>query len=254
MRHRILALVATGVAIYVSGLIVLAPAELLNLGLQRASQDRLRLAAADGTLWSGRGMIEMLDSAGRNVTATAVTWNLKPASLLLGQLRVDLQVGQSSPVFPLRWSRSGLSIEHAEIRLPAMVLGLWQPQLAVLGLTGEMQLIIPALSIDHRRDHQQAHGQLTLRVRDTGSSFTPIFPLGDYQLRLDGKGSEVSIQLETLKGPLQIDGHGSWKLGKTPEFLAVAQLAPELMVPLAPLLRLIAVERATGRFELRFKQ
>jgi general secretion pathway protein N len=254
VRHRILAVVATGVAIYVAGLMVLAPAELLDLGLQRVSQERLRLVAVTGTLWSGQGMIEMLDSAGRNVTATPVTWSLKPASLLSGQLRVDLQVGQSGPAFPLRWSRSGLAIEHAEIRLPAMILGLWQPQLAVLGLTGEMQLIVSGLSIDHRLDQQQAHGQLTLRLRDAGSSFTPVFPLGDYEVRLDGKGGEVGIQLQTLKGPLQIDGHGAWKIGKTPEFLAVAQLGPELMVPLAPLLRLIAVERATGRFELQFKQ
>lgn len=250
MRHRIFAVLIAGVAIYVGGLMVLAPAELLDLGLQRVSQERLRLVAADGTLWSGRGMVEMLDSAGRNVSVTPVTWNLKPASLLSGQLRVDLQVGQSGPAFPLRWSRSGLAIEHAEIRLPAMILGLWQPQLAVLGLTGEMQLNISALDIRHR----QAYGQLTLRLRDAGSSFTPVFPLGDYEVRLDGKGSEVGIQLETLKGPLQIDGHGAWKIGKTPEFLAVAQLAPELMVPLAPLLRLIAVERATGRFELQLKQ
>jgi general secretion pathway protein N len=231
-------------------LIVLAPAYLLDHGLQRVSQGRLRLVGGDGTLWSGRGMITMPDK----LASTYVAWSMNPASMLSGYLRVNLQVGQSTPVFPVRLSRSGVVIEHADIRLPAMILALWQPQLAVLGLTGEMQLVISALGIDYRLDHQQVYGKLTLQLRDAGSGFTPIYPLGDYELRLDGKGSEIDIQLETLKGPLQIDGHGIWIMGKSPEFLAIARLAPDLVAPLAPLLRLIAVERATGRFELQFKQ
>jgi hypothetical protein len=57
--------------------------------------------------------------------------------------------------------------------------------------------------------------------------------------------------LRTLEGPLQLEGKGDWTNGKAPSFLATARVPAQLQEQLAPLFRVIAVERGAGTFELR---
>jgi len=45
----------------------------------------------------------------------------------------------------------------------------------------------------------------------------------------------------------------SWTHGDSPAFLAMARVPPQHQQQLAPLLRLIAVERGDGSFELQLK-
>ena len=87
----------------------------------------------------------------------------------------------------------------------------------------------------------------------SGSAFTRVSPLGDYELRFEGEGATVRASLRTLQGPLQLDGQGSWTRGANPEFLGTARIAPEQRQQLAPLMRMIAVERGEGNFELQLK-
>ena len=96
-------------------------------------------------------------------------------------------------------------------------------------------------------------GNVTLQWRDAGSVLTPISPLGDYELNLDAEGAAVHVLLRTIQGPLQLDGKGSWANGDNPDFLAIARVPPQHQQQLGPLLRLIAVERSAGSFELQLK-
>jgi len=80
-----------------------------------------------------------------------------------------------------------------------------------------------------------------------------VSPLGDYELRLEGEGPAGRATLHTLQGPLRLDGKGSWMHGDSPAFLAMARVPPQHQQQLAPLLRLIAVERGDGSFELQLK-
>lgn len=244
------ALVATGLAMYALGVIALAPATLMDAGLQRISDGKLQLVEARGGLWSGSGQVELRDATGRTGVAKHLAWRLRPGSLLRGQIVCDIQLEQDGKAFPVTVSPSGIEIANADIRLPAAVLGLAMPRLAALGLSGDMSLHIPRLLIGHG----ETSGKFELRLREAGSAFTPISPLGDYEFKLDATGGVVQILLQTLKGPLQLDGKGSWVIGSSPDFLAIAQVAPQHLEQLGPLLRLIAVERGSGRFELQFKQ
>lgn len=245
MKRR--SLVAIGLAIYTLGVISFAPARLVDAGLQRISQNRLHLVEVQGTLWSGSGQIELRDAQGRAGVAKHLAWRLRPESLLHGQLVGDIQLDREGRGFPVRVSISGIEIANADIRLPAAALGLAMPRLAALGLAGEIEVHIPGVAIESG----QLRGRLALRLRQAGSAYTPIFPLGDYELNLDGQGAQVQLFLHTLQGPLQLDGKGSWVIGRNPEFLAAAHVPPQHMGQLDPLLRLIAVERGTGRFELQ---
>ena len=245
MKHW--SLLAIGLGAYALALIATAPATLVDAGLQRASHGRLRLAEAQGTLWSGSGQIEIRDTGGRSGVAKALAWRVVPESLLRGHLVCEVELDQSAKRFPVTISLSRIELANADISLPATVLGLGVPKLAPLGLTGDVLIHVASLSIG--RDAME--GNATLQWRAAGSTLTPVSPLGDYEVRLDGEGTTVHAFLRTIEGPLQLDGKGSWTRGDNPAFLAMARVPPQHLQQLAPLLRLIAVERGEGRFELQ---
>jgi general secretion pathway protein N len=234
---------------YALGLVAMAPASLIDSGLQNATEGRLRLTGTDGTLWSGRGRIEMRDRMQRTVIAKSVAWRVLPAYVLRGQLRGEIALNQAAQPFPVTLSLSQIEVTQADIELPAAALGLGEPKLAPLGLTGDVLLHVARLVL--RRD--AIEGSAILQWRGAGSAFTRVSPLGDYELRIAGEGATVRATLRTLQGPLQLDGQGSWTSGANPAFLGTARIAAEERQQLAPLMRMIAVERGDGSFELQLK-
>jgi general secretion pathway protein N len=238
---------AVGLGAYALALIATAPATLVDAGLQRASEGRLRLAEARGTLWSGSGQFEIRDKAGRSGVTKSVAWRVVPESLLRGHLVCEVGLEQAEKQVPVTLSLSRVELANADINLPAAVLGLGVPKLAPLGLTGDVVIHVATLSI--ARD--AIIGNATLQWRAAGSALSPVSPLGDYEVRLDGEGTTVHAFLRTIEGPLLLDGKGSWAHGGSPAFLAMARVPARHQQQLAPLLRLIAVERGAGNFELR---
>ena len=69
-------------------------------------------------------------------------------------------------------------------------------------------------------------------------------------MRFTAAGPSLHAVLRTLEGPLQLDGEGTWSNGVPPSYVATARVPAQHQEQLAPLLRLIAVERGGGRFEL----
>jgi general secretion pathway protein N len=243
---RVAAFAAAGSAAFAAALIVLAPATLVDAGLERASEGRLRLAGAEGSLWSGAGWIEIRDARGTSGVAKRIAWRVLPASVLRGRLAAEVQLGEAAAPFPLTLSFSRIEIAHAGVRLPAAALGLGVPRLAPFGLTGDLQVEIPHLAFERGR----MEGDATLRWRAAGSALTPIAPLGDYEVQLKAAGSGLHAILSTLEGPLQLEGKGTWSNGAAPSFLAVARVPAQYEEQLSPLLRLIAIERGAGSFEI----
>ena len=239
-------LIAFGLAAYALVLVASAPAALIDARLAQASASGLRLAEASGTLWSGTGQIEIRDANRNSGVAKSIAWRIRPAYLLRGRLRFDVALDHAAQGFPVTISLSGVEVVNADINLPAAALGLGAPKLAPLGLTGDMLLHISRLAIGRG----SIQGNATLQWHDAGSAFTRISPLGDYELRLDGDGAALRASLRTLQGPLQLDGQGSWASGRNPVFRGNARVPPPQQQQLAPLLRMIAVERGAGRFEL----
>lgn len=241
-------LAVIGLVVYAIGLIATAPATLIDASLRDIGQGKLRLVEARGTLWSGSGRIEIRDSGGRTGAAKSVAWRILPGSVLRGQLVCEVQLGQATP-FPVTLSLSRIKLAKADISLPASVLGLGVPRIAPLGLTGELLLHVADISIERK----QFHGNLTLQWREAGSALTPVSPLGDYELSIEGAGATVHASLRTLQGPLRLAGKGAWVNGGALGFLATASVPPQHQQQLGPLLRLIAVERSAGSFELQLR-
>lgn len=240
-------LVAAGVGVYVVALALTAPATLFDAALAEATEGRLRIAQAQGTLWSGRGLLEIRSDDGRSALARRLAWRFLPRDLLAARVGYQLQLEPVSQPFPVRLSWTGIEIRDADIRLPAAALGHGVPGLASLGLSGELELRIASLSLGRDAARMDA----SVQWRNAASALSPVAPLGDYELALAGTGPEVRAVLRTLQGPLQLGGAGSWAHGSQPDFLATARVPPDLQPRLVPFLRLVAVEQADGSFVWR---
>ena len=240
---------AAGLGVYALGLAITAPATLVDASLQRVSHGRLRIAEAHGTLWAGTGQLELQDAQQRTRIAEQISWRIRPQHLLRGQLVSEIRLNSSAKPFHVSLSMSRIDIADADLDLPAAFLTAVEPKLAPLGLTGNLRLQIPRWSIGHRN----LRGNATLHWRNAGSTYAQISPLGDYELRFTGEGAAVHATLLTLRGPLQLDGQGSWGYGSVAEVRGSALVPPQHRQQLVPLLRLIAVERGEGRYDLQLK-
>ena len=74
----------TTLAALVVALVVVAPARVAGVALERASQGALALTSTDGTLWHGRGTLRA------GTVGLPVTWRLEPGALLRGNVAVTL--------------------------------------------------------------------------------------------------------------------------------------------------------------------
>lgn len=239
---------ALGLGIYVIGLLASAPATLIDAALQHGGDGRLRLAEARGTLWSGSGVLEIRSADGSLGIGKALAWRFLPDSILSGRLLCEMSLEQDGR-FAFAFTPARIELVNATLSLPAAALGLALPQLAPLGPGGAARLHVEHLTIERGG----LRGRATLHWRDAVSALAPGVPLGDYAAHLETGSSGTRVALETLQGALRLDGAGAWKNGARPQFHATARVAPERYPQLAPLLRLIAVERHDGGFDLPFR-
>ena len=238
---------AAGLCAYAAFLLALAPATLLDAGVQRATEGRVRLAEAQGTFWFGAGQIEIRDAAGRRGVGRPLSWQFQPQSLLRGSLGFEIDIAGAGKSFPLSLFLSRLEISNVQIALPAAALGVAVPRLALIGPTGDLFFRTSNFSFARGA----VSGNAIVEWRSAGSDLTPVSPLGDYELRLVGGSGGVSASLRTLKGPLYLEGKGLRANNGPPTFSATARIDPQLLPQLAPFLRLIAIERGQGVFELQ---
>ncbi len=247
MRPWLLA--ALGLGVYALGLVATAPASLIDASLRQATEGRIRLAEASGSVWSGKGELEVRDANRRSGIAKEIGWRILPLYLLRGELRCEIALDHAPKRFPLAVSAGRIEVADADISLPAAALGLGVPKLGPLELGGDVQLHVAQLKLAAG----SIQGKATLQWRSARSAFTQVAPLGDYELDLEGDGTRIRASLRTLAGPLQLSGQGSWAPRENPVFQGMAGVPPEHLQQLAPLLRMIAIERSQGNFELQLR-
>jgi general secretion pathway protein N len=241
--------IAIGFGVYVLALGAMAPASLVDLGLRNATGGKLRLAAPQGTIWSGSGELTVRDAESATLARKAVRWRALPLRLLRGELGGDVALGEPRRQFPVTVSFAGVELADVSVVLPAAVLAVAAPRLAPLGLSGDVLVHIPHLIVGP----SEIQGRGRVEWRNAGSALTRIAPLGDYDIRLEARGSAVSAALQTIDGPLHLEGSGSWASNAAPALRIAARVPAAQREALAPLLGLIAVKRSEGVFELSLR-
>lgn len=223
--------------------IVFAPAHWLADRLARASEGRVQLLEARGTVWTGSARLALTGGSGsvdRTSLPGRVSWRLRPAP---GGL--DLQLAapcctQGTPwqlALRLGWNGPRLSLADQQSVWPAALLaGLGTPWNTV-GAEGRLQLRTQGLHLARVGSAWQLDGQLELDAQGISSRLSTLRPMGSYRLTLAG-GASSTLTLATLEGALQMQGSGQWVGGRL-RFQGVATAAPPHEAALANLLNIL---------------
>ncbi|MCX8521648.1 MAG: type II secretion system protein N [Rhodoferax sp.] len=198
--------------------VLYAPAVWLQGWLSSASNGRLVLRQAQGTVWHGSaewglgggpGSSDALRLPGR------VQWDVRVG---LGSLHIALSADccTTQPqqlIFSLGLRSWRLQLEAGESTWPAAVLaGLGTPWNTVQ-LQGAMRLKTSGLSLVSAVDRVKVEGAISLDLPNLGSSLSTLRPLGSYRLQLQG-GEQTTLDLRTVQGSLQLQGTGRWTAGR----------------------------------------
>ena len=216
----------------VCALVAFAPATWLARVVNDASGERLLLADARGSVWSGSAVAVLQGGPGSRDSAALpgrLQWRLMPAwggmalhlrqaCCLQGELSLALQPG---------WQ--GWQLPSLQLQVPARPAGLgqWPARwLAGLGtpwntlqLGGMLHLATPGLALTLASGHTQFSGALDVQLLNASSRISAIDPLGSYRLALRSgltppgaaaSAAPTTLALDTLDGALRLSGSGQW--------------------------------------------
>lgn len=250
-------------AVVAIGVLAIAPpTALLDLGLTYATGGRVRLAQTEGTLWRGAAQIVLVDPARALDSAQAsapspaplqgvalpgvMRWSLSP-SLLIGLLDAHVTlVDGGVPVHLVGSVATGVRVDAGRFEWIGLALsGLGSPWNTVRPV-GTLRVQWEPMVIDSAG----IRGTLTLELADVTSAMSPVRPLGSWQLAVRSAGESATLRMETLNGPVHLEGAGEWNARGGLALRLAAWPDPTMQTALAPLLNLIG-PREGGRTIIR---
>lgn len=237
---------------FVMALIAQAPASVLGTWLVRASGGRVVLAEPHGTIWNGTATPVIQLKAAAPLRLGTVAWNVSLRPLWHGYVLLSVrQVGAAHAKPSEIWVRPGQTeFRNFALDLPAAAMGGLNPLLQAMRLQGRLAISANGIAIGH---DGEVTGTATANWEMAGSTLSPINPFGSYRLELAGEGDKIKINLSTVSGCLQLNGHGQW-LGDALEFEATANATGKSKDALSEMLHHLGPETAPGVFSLKISR
>ncbi len=237
-------------------LVAFAPAAWLADAVASASNGRLLLAEAEGSLWRGSALVVLTGGPGSKdaaVLPSRLDWSLSPFP---GGLRLTLAQGCCiEPGLEFEW-RPGWNTMTLAVRPAGTGVGHW-PAAWLEGLGapwntlrpgGQLRLATDGLTLERRDGAWQVHGRADLDWLQASSRLSTLDALGSYRISLAGTppaGAEgarpharPTLTLRTLDGALQLSGSGQWS-DRGLKFSGDARAAPGFEPALNNLLNII---------------
>ncbi len=209
------------------GLVLFAPAAWLAKAVASATNQRLLLADARGTIWSGSAVPILTggaDSRDASYLPGRLEWTLSPR--LYG---VELAARQDCCIngtlkLQIRPGLGRIRATYAPPPGAGNVVGQWPSAwLGGLGtpwntlqLGGTARIASPGFTIEQVEGRWRLEGKLDLELESVSSRLTTLETLGSYRVTLTGGGGASSatlLSLTTTDGPLQLIGSGTWGPG-----------------------------------------
>jgi general secretion pathway protein N len=231
------------------GLVVFAPASWLASAIASATGQRLILADARGTVWSGSAVAVLAggpDSRDAAYLPGRLEWTLTPR-----WYGVDLAARQECCLNGTTTVqiRPGLGRIRATLMPRTDWVGQWPSAwLGGLGtpwntlqLGGSFRLLSPGVTIESVEGRWRLEGKVDLVLDGVSSRLTTLDTLGSYRVSLSGGGASSTLTLlrvTTQDGPLQLSGNGTWGPGGV-KFRGEARAAPADEPALSNLLNII---------------
>jgi general secretion pathway protein N len=217
--------------------------------VSRATDERVLLADARGTVWSGSAVVVLTGGAGsRDASALPgrLHWTVSPEGAALG-----LRARQACCINGELHLRVRPGFDRLRVELPPAqgVIGQW-PASWLVGLgtpwntlqpSGALLLSSPGLSLEQARGRWALTGQAQLELASMASRVSTLAVLGSYRLVVSGdaaRGDTASLQLSTASGALQLSGQGQWA-GSRLHFTGQASAAEGSEAVLGNLLNII---------------
>ena len=193
-------------------LVARAPAHWLASGLASASDGRVQLLNASGTLWNGQAQLALSggqDSVDAVSLPGRVQWSLKPSTSGL-QLTVQASCCTPEPLQLLitpRWGAATLTVTDGASHWPAALLsGLGTPW-NTLAPEGRLTLASTGLRIELSPQGAEISGRAQLEIQNFATRLSTLRPLGNYRVQMEG-GVTPNFTLSTTSGPLEMNGTG----------------------------------------------
>jgi general secretion pathway protein N len=220
-----LILLAALIALLVT-LLVVAPAQWAAGAVRSATNGRVDLAEARGTVWNGSAVLVLAAAADASATRASLperlSWRLSPWSLLAAH--IDLMLSHPSALTQPLVIRAPIfggatTLGATTVRLPASLLvGLGAPWNTVrpggiLTLTWDRLQFEPGRMV----------GNLSAEWQYASSALTPVSPMGHYRLQTNGVWPGTQLELLTISGPLELKGNGTIPEGGRLRFTGRAQ-------------------------------
>lgn len=216
------------------GLVCCAPARWVAEGVASATAQRVMLADARGSVWSGSAVLVLTGGPGSRDAAALpgrLAWHVQPRGWALETvLRQDCCLRNG---VTLRWAPT-LSHQTLTLQSPDDWLGPWPASwLAGLGtpwntlrLGGTARLRASGLAFESVQGRWQMIGGLDLELAQASSRMSTLDTLGSYRLSVRGAPPRTAqtpqhdntsadptlITLSTIEGALQLNGQGTWGL------------------------------------------
>jgi len=229
------------------GIVAFAPASWLARAVASASGERLLLADARGTIWSGSAVPVLTGGPGSRDAAALpgrLGWTLAWRGAAL-EIRITqdcclngTQVLRVSPGLS-RWTIALAPTSGSIGQWPSAWLGGLGTPWNTLQLGGSLRLASPGFSAERIAGRWRVDGSLDIELVNTSSRLSTLETLGSYRLRLAGDASgQPMLALTTEDGALQLSGNGNWGPGGV-RFRGEARAAPGDETALSNLLNII---------------
>jgi general secretion pathway protein N len=222
--------------------LLFAPARWLAGAVGRATEGRLLLSEARGTIWRGSAQVTLTGGAGSSdavALPSRLDWRLGPRwDGLAAELAASCCTAEPLALRILpRWGGARVLVGPGQTSWPAGLLaGLGTPW-NTLQLDGDLRLASEGLSVEWVQGRLAIAGRAELTAQRLSSRLSTLRPMGSYRITVLG-GATPTLQLDTLEGSLQLSGNGQW-VGSRLRFSGVASAAPESESVLANLLNII---------------
>jgi len=211
---------------------VRAPAAWVGDWLQE--QGRVRLIDARGTVWSGSAMLGLSDGRQVMLIPGRLSWKIDLAALASGRVTADISHPALAAPLAVSLAAKSIALKAGQAELPAALL-------AALG--APFNTVRPGGALGLRWTDVELKGgalagNLQIDWREAQSALSKVAPVGSYRLQVTGAGDTARVQLDTLRGPLRLEGSGTVKGGRV-SFKGLASADPDMRPALIGLISVL---------------
>jgi general secretion pathway protein N len=215
--------------------LVRAPAAWLGDWLQ--AHGRVRLIDARGTVWDGSALLGLSDGRRMAVLPGRIAWRIDLASLVAGRLAARVEHPFSAAPLFLSADASRMALKAGSAQLPASSLAALGAPFNTIRPGGVLELRWSDLALGRG----VFAGSVQVDWQDAQSALSTVAPLGSYRVQI----SAGSVRLETVKGPLHLQGSGTLR-GLHLSFRGVASAEPLMRPALNGLLGVLGPRSGSG--------